>query len=379
MSDTFLGICVGTSHGDRTCQVFVTGAGLEARSGDEKLGSMTWSFMEVSVVGVNDRYLKFESKGTSSPVALLVSDRGIVEAIERSGAPGALLGKLRDAAARRGRRRLAHGGLWFGVSAAAAVLLLSGWALFSWAFDKAVELVPVEWEVELGKAAAASVLEEHRVCTDPQVERAMQVLGTRLMAGVGASPYRFRVRVLDDEEVNAFALPGGYIFVNRGLIEESDGPGEVAGVLAHEIQHVLSRHGIENIVNRAGLMVAASVLVGDMGGIQEVLLYNAAALASMSYNREQEREADAGGLEIMYRAGLDVEGLPRFLEKLSEEKGALDDALSILSTHPASSQRVERLRELIAARGAPSAKPLSIDWDGLRGRCSPTLITDPED
>lgn len=370
---------MGPSPGDRTCQVFVTGAGLEARSGDEKLGSMGWSSVEVSVVGVNDRYLKFESSAPSSHLALLVSDRGIVEAIERSGAPGALLGKLRDVTARGGRRRLARGGLWLGVSAAAAVLLLSGWALFSWALDKAVELVPVEWEVELGKAAAASILEEHRVCTDPQVERAMQVLGTRLMAGVGGSPYRFRVRVLDDDEVNAFALPGGYIFVNRGLIEESTGPDEVAGVLAHEIQHVLSRHGIENLIHRAGLMVAASILVGDMGGAQEVLLYNAAALASMSYNRDQEREADAGGLEIMYRAGFDVEGLPRFLEKLAEEKSALDDALSLLSTHPASSQRVERLREMIAARGAPPAKPLPIDWDALRGRCSPTAIADPED
>ncbi|MBW2278436.1 MAG: M48 family metallopeptidase, partial [Deltaproteobacteria bacterium] len=192
------------------------------------------------------------------------------------------------------------------------------------------------------------------------------------------TPYQWRIQVLDSDEVNAFALPGGYVFINRGLIEKAaDGHG-VGGVVAHEVTHVVERHGLKNLVREIGLMLILYAAVGDSGAIEQFLVANAAGMASMSFSRDQEREADEGGIRIMFLAGLDPTGLVRFMQALATEESAIQESLTILSSHPASADRAAELSELIAELGPPQVTPLESDWPAIRGRCSPIAINDPD-
>jgi predicted Zn-dependent protease len=225
---------------------------------------------------------------------------------------------------------------------------------------------------------AAEVLAGQQACADPVLDAAVQELARRLVGAAGASPWQWRIRVLDTEEVNAFALPGGYIFVNRGLIDRAADPHEVAGVLAHEMQHVLLRHGVKNLARELGLMLVLYAAVGDVSSVEGFLAGNAAGLTSMAFSRDQEREADAGGIGLMYGAGFDPTGLPRFMRILEGEQGAAGAIPSFLTTHPDSGERAAELSALIAARGPAAVTPLATDWALLRGRCTPVAISDPD-
>jgi predicted Zn-dependent protease len=252
------------------------------------------------------------------------------------------------------------------------------WEGFGWAVEQAVELAPAEWEVSLGRSAASQILAQKKVCADPRVTRAINEIGTRLVGGLTPSHYQFRVRVLDDPDVNAFALPGGYIFVNQGLIEQATDGFEVAGVLAHELQHVLLRHGMHNIARQAGLILILRTIMGDAGALEQFLMLNAAELAAMTFSRDQERAADIGGIELMYKTSMDPEGLPRFLDRIAAEQGTAGEILSILSTHPGSGERAKALRDIIASKPKPRITLLKFDLKEARGLCTPTIIEDPD-
>jgi predicted Zn-dependent protease len=222
------------------------------------------------------------------------------------------------------------------------------------------------------------MLAQDQACSDPRMNAAVQEIGRRLVMGLGATPYAWKVRVLDSGDVNAFALPGGYIFVNRGLVERAADGHEVAGVLAHEMQHVVRRHGIDNLAREIGLRIIVYAVAGDAAAVERLAAENAAGLASMSFSRDQEREADRLGLELVRRAGLDPTGLERIMGTLAAEDGALPAALSFVSTHPASAERAESLAEQRAVWGPSAIAPLAADWGAAKASCAPTPVADPD-
>ncbi len=354
------------------------GDSLEVRVAGEAVASVPYFGVRVSPTGVDDRYLCFERDGDEGALRVLIPDRRIAGELEAIGAPRSILDQLGAVGRTRSRRRLGRLGRLAAAGGVLAVVALLVWAAFGRAVDAAVEQIPPGWETEIGRVAAKDVLAEKRVCFDPKLRVAVGEIGRRLVAAMGATDYGWRVFVLDDEQVNAFALPGGYIFVNRGLIEAAGDPHQLAGVLAHECQHVIERHGIHNMAREVGLMLIVYALAGDAGAVERFLVGNAAGLASMSFSRDQEREADAGGLEMMYRAGLDPSGLPRFLRELAEREGAAGYVPELLSTHPDTDERAERLTDRIRERGAPETEPLKSDWEAVRERCSPVEISDPD-
>jgi predicted Zn-dependent protease len=327
---------------------------------------------------VDDRYIVFEGSRDNRPFKLMVPDKSILNALQAIGAPRQFLDALQQTISKQGRRSMGRGALLAGILTICLVLILIVWLGFGHAVKKAVDMIPLEWEVALGQSAAKGLLEDTKTCSDPALTAVMNEMGTRLVGELERVPFDFKIRVLDTDDVNAFALPGGYLFVNRGLIEQADDGFEVAGVLAHEIQHAMLRHGIHNVVREAGMMLMLQVVIGDVGGIEQFLLYNAASLSSMSFSREQETAADIEGLALMYRAGMDPTGLPRFLKKLAAKEGIASNALSILSTHPASRDRVEELNDIIRAKGNVDITPLTRNFNELKGRCSPVSLTDPD-
>ena len=209
-------------------------------------------------------------------------------------------------------------------------------------------------------------------CTDATRQARIDALVARLAAGLPGPPrYHFRVLVVRDDVVNAMAAPGGFIIVFRGLLDRTDTPEELAGVLAHEVAHVTQRHVTRMIVQHAstGLLVAA--LTGDVTGVMAYGLQAARTLGSLQYGRLAEEEADREGLRLLLSAGIDPAGMIRFFEKMEDKGGQWPAALKYLSSHPGLPERVARLRALAAEwqTGAPVRRLDGGDWVDVRRIC----------
>ncbi len=374
MSDTFKGICFGLHSGGHPCVVVPRGAGIDVQIDERHLATLPYRACRISLAGTDDRYLSFEAEVEDKTVRVLVPDRGIIAQIQALGAPRTVIEQLDAAVARRTRRKASKSGVWLGLAGTLAALIILGWYGLGWLEDKAVESIPVEWELELGRASATQFVEQTRICTDPQLKAAINEIGMRLVRGVGTSGYAFSVHVLDTDEINAVALPGGFIFIHRGLIQSADDSSEVAGVLAHEMQHVLLRHGLGNVVRQAGATILVSILFGDAGELQQFLAHNAAQLFSMSYSRDQETQADGEALLLLNRAKLDPAGLTRFLTRIATDDQLTAALPSWLSTHPDPTDRINALHRQSALIPTGETEPLSADWATIKNRCDPAAI-----
>ncbi len=208
-------------------------------------------------------------------------------------------------------------------------------------------LVPIGVDQTLGRVSAAQLAAATPSCTNPEAEAYVKALAAPLLEAAGELPYTFTFRVADDPAINAFALPGGYVTVNRGLLEAAESGEEVAGVLGHEIQHALLRHGTRRVLRQMGSAALLSLLFGgsDVGQIAGA----AGQLTSLSYDRDQEGEADEQGVELLLRAEVNPAGLARFFERLGEREQAKVPAF--ISTHPDPGDRA-RLIAAAIARGA---------------------------
>lgn len=184
---------------------------------------------------------------------------------------------------------------------------------------------------------------------------AIQDIGNRLTKG---SKYSYHWYVAEDPTVNAFAVPGGYVVVNTGLIQAADSAEEVAGVLAHEVQHVELRHTLKNILHSLGLRAAFSLALGDVSGT--ALGGFAANLAELKFGRDLESEADRHGLAALKQAGIAPQGMVSFFDKLSKQEGTTPPAL--LSTHPASVERMQTLQAMLREHSTWPSQPLPYDW-----------------
>lgn len=278
-----------------------------------------------------------------------------------------------------GNNRLTRIFIWTSALVVVGYLIYLGIsAAGSYAVDFAVDNIPVSAEQELGKVAAADVLSKNRICSAPGINRALTAVGERLLSSVDSPPYDFHFYVTDSPDVNAFALPGGYVFVNLGLLSEASGPDEVAGVMAHEIQHALLRHGLRNVLTRAGLGLTVGLLFGDAGGLGGLVAGGAGELAALSFSRTQEEEADSGGLTLLYKSGFDPQGLPSFFEKLQDKEKEIGVTMpSFLSTHPETMERIRKLNNRIRAEGPGEVRKLELDWAGSIGDCNPVSNLDP--
>ncbi len=212
------------------------------------------------------------------------------------------------------------------------------------------ERIPLEQERKLGEASFAQMKAELQLRDDSEGAQKLRELGQRLTQG---SRYNYEFHLADKTEINAFALPGGIIVVHSGLIRATTRPEELAGVLAHEVQHVELRHGLKNIVKQLGLTGLWMFATGDIGS---GLAGSAATqLLSLKFSRDAEREADAHGLDSLLRSGIDPRGMPDFFRTLADKAGAPP---AMLSTHPQSAEREQALRDKLASLPPVPAKPL---------------------
>lgn len=238
-------------------------------------------------------------------------------------------------------------------------LLLVG--LLVWQADRlidwAVAKIPVETEIKLGREAFAQ--QRTRLTLDDAHPAAAMVreIGARLGRG-SAYPYEFHIA--RDATANAFAMPGGFVVIHTGLLARADSAEELAGVMAHEIQHVERRHGLRGLVHAAGWRVVLSVILGDTGGsLAASWVEN---LGALRFSRSQETDADLQGVQALVRADIDPRGMATFFRKMAADGSAMPE---LLSSHPASESR---FAEVEAAMPKDRVFPkLDYDYARLRG------------
>lgn len=214
-----------------------------------------------------------------------------------------------------------------------------------------LQLVSVKDEIALGRKAQQEVRQQVPAVRDAQVANYVAALGRRLAAKADGPRYPYSFDVANYREINAFALPGGPVWIHRGLIESAENESQLAGVLAHEIAHIASRHAASQLtkgtVANVGLGLLGAVL-GDGRGAQIAQLGAgfAANATMMKFSRDDEREADRKALLYLKRAGYDPRGMVEFLQVLRRQQGRNPGAVAtFFSSHPAPAERVQRLQQ----------------------------------
>jgi predicted Zn-dependent protease len=215
-----------------------------------------------------------------------------------------------------------------------------------------------------------AIAPEERQCRDPDRLAALEAIVERLVGSSDVGAYQFRVTVVDDTLVNALAAPGGYIVVFQGLLAQAETPEVVAGVLAHEIQHVVQRHGTSAVLKDLPMILAATVI---SGGDQTAgsMLGATATLGSLQYRRGDEAEADREGLRMLRAARIAPDGMIGFFATLAAAAGEPSGLATYLSTHPRSADRMLTLRQL-ASDDPYVPEPLleGVDWTAIRTPCA---------
>ncbi len=215
---------------------------------------------------------------------------------------------------------------------------------------KGVNFYSLEKEIALGKQMAQEVERQAKIVDDPVIAEYVNRIGQNLVRNSDAK-VPFTIKVVDSEEVNAFALPGGFFFVNTGLILKADNEAELAGVMAHEIAHVAARHGTRQ-ATRGELANYATLPLIFMGGWAGYAIYEASGaivpLGFLRFSRAFEAEADHLGLQYMYKTGYDPTAFVDFFEKLETLEKRKPGALSkVFSTHPMTDDRIQAAQKEI--------------------------------
>ncbi|MCS6885794.1 MAG: M48 family metallopeptidase [Acidobacteriota bacterium] len=214
-----------------------------------------------------------------------------------------------------------------------------------------INFYSLEREIAIGQQLAAETERQLKLIDDPVVTEYINRLGQNIALNSDAK-VPFTIKVIDSEEVNAFALPGGYFFVNKGLILAADTEAELVGVMAHEIAHVAARHGTEQ-VSKGQLLEFGSIPLIFLGGGIGVLARTAASFAIpltfLKFSRGAESEADMLGAQYAWASGYDPNGMIMMFEKLQQKESKKPGTMSkIFSSHPATGDRAIALRALIA-------------------------------
>lgn len=339
----------------QSVQVFIQTDGLELMQAEDH--SVWWPYRELqlgqrSVTGGPTRVER-----QSGQEVLLVASPQFLKA-------------LRDAASRRGvPMGWKKSDVWIGSPLPYAVLagLLVVAVLWIWVIPAASNVLsahlPANYERRLGLGVSRQLAPEHLRCQNQQAVNVVESIIRKLLAGRN-SPYEYHVAIMPSPYMNAFAAPAGYVTVYSGLIAASERPEELAGVLAHEIQHVELRHSVKAMQKELGMRTVLSFTFGAIGGAV------ISSLNSLEYHRSDEEEADRHALDLLRAAKVDPQGIVRMFQKLHAQEGNMPKFMRHLSTHPDTAGRIATLREIIAGHPyKPEPLLAHLDWNAMRQAC----------
>jgi predicted Zn-dependent protease len=220
-------------------------------------------------------------------------------------------------------------------------------------------LISVNDEIAMGRDAQTQVKKSVPIVSDSALNAYVVQIGRQLAAKARGPRYPYSFSIANYRELNAFALPGGPVWINRGILHAAANEAQLAGVLAHEIAHIAERHAADQITKQLvanGFLGLLGAVLGNDPGAARTAQAGARILAGgymLKFSRDDEREADAIGLQIMRRAGWDPRGMAEFMETLRREQGRDPGSVEIfLSSHPAPAERAAALRRSLGSRSA---------------------------
>ncbi|MBX9953122.1 MAG: M48 family metallopeptidase [Candidatus Obscuribacterales bacterium] len=283
-------------------------------------------------------------------VAIVSEDRRLLTAIANA-AGGTELGKQAAQAEHRIVKRGTYNArYWSIVVGSICALAIAGYLLLDPLSAAVATKIDPSFEIKLGEMLART---EKLDKTSESYKRVARI-GNQLVSKLEKSPYKFQFFVKKDREINACAYPGGILIVNSALIDKADDDEELAGVIAHEIGHVIHRHTLKQALHNCGLITCLSIISGGVGtGADTEKLEAALALAqkleSLNFSRSQETDADITGLELEVKSGFRGDGLIQFFRRLEKQESTLGKGgavvFALLSTHPMSAERAARIEE----------------------------------
>ena len=223
--------------------------------------------------------------------------------------------------------------------------------------------VPHEWEKKIGSYALEQYKLGKAIINDTEVNAAVNSIVQRIDQFDGAD-VAYQLTVVDADMVNAFAFPGGFVVVTSGLIKQADAPEQVAAVLAHELTHVLQRHGIRKLVRQAGVGVVLGIVFGDTSALSH-LIELSSQLNSLAFDRDQERQADEGAVKILREAGISPSHLAAFFDKIKQADAVSGNVPELFRTHPLTENRVSQLAGAIEPA---QLYHFELDWPAVQQR-----------
>ncbi|HVF41105.1 MAG TPA: M48 family metallopeptidase [Gemmatimonadaceae bacterium] len=212
--------------------------------------------------------------------------------------------------------------------------------------------VSQDQEVSIGEQTAGEIQAQIPVITDPYLDSYINQLGDTIASRTSRSDLDWHFRIVNSHQVNAFALPGGFIYVNRGLIESTEKLDELAGVLGHEIGHVIQRHSVEQMQSqqKVGLIATLACTLTDLcnSGLGQAAINIGGSALFAKHSRADELEADSEAVENVMRVGIDPGGIPALFEVLMKQRRMQPTIVDVwFATHPLEESRIENSRRLI--------------------------------
>ncbi|HET6244506.1 MAG: M48 family metallopeptidase [Bacteroidetes bacterium] len=242
------------------------------------------------------------------------------------------------------------------------------WALFTFipfSFDPPEMQLSIEKEEKLGDLIVDEMVLKDKntiVISNPGLDSAMNIISKILTSKIGNTDYEYKIKVIENETINAFTLPGGNIFIYSGLIEFSDHPEELAAVLAHEIGHVEKRHVVNKLIKELGLTLLFSVLAGGDNILTQEI--GRTAMSSV-FDRKQEEEADLFALELLEKARINPKVMAIFFRRMNDKLGNYNENLEILASHPNNNSRIKSALEYQTKDNFKSQK-LNLNWEFVK-------------
>ena len=301
--------------------------------------------MDIKLAGFNDQQAVL-SHADYLGWTVLCTEPGFLQAPEI--ASHARHGKSVRKAARAARRPpwALAAGVALMVACVLAMILI--WASRDAITAGLVKRIPVVVEEQIGEATYLEVKSTTRSLNDPAMRAIVDAITTRLLKGVKDSRYDFTFHIVEDDTINAYAIPGGHVVIHSALLKAAKRPEEIAGVLAHEIAHITLRHSLRNIVNTMSTRVMLKMLIGDFSGLKGA----STDILELPYSRDFEREADDMGWQYLVDAGIDPRGMIDFFRTLQRQESGgakMEGVMKIMSTHPSTAERITALESRAAA------------------------------
>jgi predicted Zn-dependent protease len=208
-------------------------------------------------------------------------------------------------------------------------------------------IVSVEDEWQLGAQMARDLSQQLQLVNDPDSLAYVRDIGQRMVSHTAMSTLPWEFHIVRDDQVNAFSIPGGHVYINTGLIKAAHSASELAGVMAHEISHVVKRHATQQMSRQYGIDILSKAALGTNPSTYQQIVTSAISNGAMAkFSREEEKEADETGVKLMYDAGYDPNGMANmFRTLLAEQKTRPTAVEKFFATHPLTEDRIKDVEQ----------------------------------